>query len=473
MMTKLPEKLPAYYSPRISSELPDCSSPLTFDTYSRCSMRCQYCFSHSQKDINPGTKEAPLQGVDPKKLFAMMDGTATTKEAKKFYKYFFKDRFLFHWGGLADFGCHYERKYGTSFEILEGLVERDYPLMFSSKGPAISDQHYVDLFEKHAKKNSIAFQFSIVTADDDLARKVEPGVPSPTERFEYMKYLSDLGYWTILRLRPFIIGVSDDTLPEMMEQAYNAGAKAISTEFYALDQRCVGSMKKATIKMGQLMGINDIFSYFHKLSPKERGGYCRLNRLVKETFIKTMYLYCQTHDMVFTCSDPDFKELCGSQNCCGLPPKGYHPSRDMNNWSSNQLTSYVMEARIDYHKTGNRRYFSFDEIYGTPNWVFDDIELSHMDIGCTKFPYAMRKQLTLKHLLQEKWNNLRSYANPRNYLHGKLMPVGVDDADNYLYQYTPSAYEKVWVDEGIDLAWDWRDGKEKLHDINMWGEDKV
>ncbi|RLG72160.1 MAG: hypothetical protein DRO23_10890, partial [Thermoprotei archaeon] len=42
-MKKLPDTLPSYYSPRISSELPDCSSPLTFDTYSRCSMRCQYC----------------------------------------------------------------------------------------------------------------------------------------------------------------------------------------------------------------------------------------------------------------------------------------------------------------------------------------------------------------------------------------------------------------------------------------------
>ena len=101
-MTKLPDKLPPYYSPRISSELPDCSSPLTFDTYSRCSMRCQYCFSHSQKDVNPGTKNAPLQGVDVDKLFSMIDGTATTKEAQLFYKYFFKEKFLFHWGGLAD-----------------------------------------------------------------------------------------------------------------------------------------------------------------------------------------------------------------------------------------------------------------------------------------------------------------------------------------------------------------------------------
>ncbi len=450
-MTKLPDKLPSYYSPRISSELPDCSSPLTFDTYSRCSMRCQYCFSHSQKDVNPGTKDAPLQGVDVDKLFAMIDGKATNKEAQLFYKYFFSERFLFHWGGLADSFCHYERKYGTSYEILDGLLQREYPLMFSSKGPAITDDKYVQLFDKYKKQNTTAFQFSIVTADDALAKQVEPGVPSPTERFEYMRVLSDMGYWTVLRLRPFIIGVTDETLPELLEKAYNSGARAISTEFYAMDQRCVGSMRKATERMGRLMGVDNIFKYFNQLSPKERGGYNRLNRLVKEPFVKYMYKFCCDHNMVFACSDPDFKELCMTGNCCGMPEK--HVTPDLNNWSQFQMTAFVKEARRHFHKTGNLMKFNFNAVYGRNDWIFDDIALSHMDIGCTKYPYAIRKQLTLRHLLQEKWNNLKSYANPRNYFHGKVMPVGVsEDGDDLIYQYNPSDYEQRWVDEGIDLT---------------------
>ena len=456
-MTKLPDKLPPYYSPRISSELPDCSSPLTFDTYSRCSMRCQYCFSHAQKDVNPGTKDAPLQGVNVEKLFSMVDGTSNTKEGKLFHKYFFSEEFLFHWGGLADSFCHYERKYGTSYEILEGLLERKYPMMFSSKGPAITDDSYVQLFEKYKKQNTMAFQFSIVTADDELAKKVEPGVPSPTERFENMKVLSDMGYWTILRLRPFIIGVTDESLPELLQKAYESGAKAISTEFYAMDHRCVGSMRKATENMGRLMGVDNVFKYFHNLSPKERGGYCRLNRLVKEPFVKYMYKFCLEHDMVFACSDPDFKELCMTQNCCGLPPHGLHSTNSMNNWSTQQMTAAVMEARIAYHKTGKCNLINFNGVYKSTDWIFDDIALSHMDIGCTKYPYAIRKQLTLRHLLQDKWNNLKSYANARNYFHGKVMPCGVDETDNLVYQYNPSDYEARWVDEGINLAYDWRD----------------
>lgn len=444
-------KLPSYYSPRISSELPDCSSPLTFDTYSRCSMRCQYCFSHSQKDVNPGTKNAPLQAVDADGLFRMIDGLGKGKEEKLMYKHFFEQKFLFHWGGLADSFCHFEKKYGASYPILQGLLDRGYPTMFSSKGPTIMDNKFIYLFEEHARKNTMAFQFSIVTADDELAKKVEPGVPSPTERFRYMRTLSDMGYWTILRLRPFIIGVTDHTLPNLLESAYNSGARAISTEFYAMDHRCVGSMRKATENLGKLMGIRDIFTYFSRLSPKERGGYCRLNRLIKEQYVKYMYKFCCDHGMVFACSDPDFKELCMTGNCCGLPEQ--HPTPDMNNWSRFQLTAFLKEARREYHKTGERALLKFNEVYGRFDWILDDVELSHMDIGCTKFVYAIRKQLTLRYLLQDKWNNLNSYANPSNYFHGKIMPVGLDDSkENLVYQYQVHDYEKRWVDDGIDLT---------------------
>lgn len=420
-------------------------------------MSCRYCFSHSQKDVNPGTKNAPLQAVRPDTFFKQIDGTAKTIEAKLFYKYFYKDKFLLHWGGLADFGCHYERKYGVSYELLKGLLDRKYPLMFSSKGPAVTDDHYMKLFEEHAKYNNIAFQFSIVTSNDKLAKKVEPGVPSPTERFENMKILSDMGYHCILRLRPYIIGITDDTIEETMQKAYEAGAKAVSTEFYALDQRCMGKMKDATLKMGQMMGIDNVFKHFSALSPKGRGGYNRLNRLIKEPYIQYLYKFCVEHNMIFTCSDPDFKELSMSENCCGLPPHGLHPTDTMNNWSTHQMTAAIMKARIDYHKTGNCRLFKFDEVYGKKDWIFDDVALSHVDIGCTGYPYAQRKQLTLKHILQKKWNNLKSYANVSNYFDGKVLPVGLDESgDNLMYRYTPSDYETRWVDQGIQLDYEWK-----------------
>jgi sulfatase maturation enzyme AslB (radical SAM superfamily) len=40
----------SYISPRISSEFMDCSMPMTFDSYSHCSLGCTYCFAYAQED---------------------------------------------------------------------------------------------------------------------------------------------------------------------------------------------------------------------------------------------------------------------------------------------------------------------------------------------------------------------------------------------------------------------------------------
>ena len=55
-------------------------------------------------------------------------------------------------------------------------------------------------------------------------------------------------------------------------------------------------------------------------------------------------------------------------------------------------------------------------------------------------------------IARRTWNNLRSPSNPRNYFHGKLMPIRTDENDNLVFVYSPSEYEQRWLDEGIDLT---------------------
>lgn len=49
-------------------------------------------------------------------------------------------------------------------------------------------------------------------------------------------------------------------------------------------------------------------------------------------------------------------------------------------------------------------------------------------------------------------NNLRLPKNPRNYFHGKITPVRLDDEGNYVFRYVEHDYEKRWKKEGINLA---------------------
>ena len=450
----------SYGSPRFSAEFSDCSMPLTFDSLSRCSLSCLYCFAYFQKNWNPGVvhKAPPLNAVDTEKIKQMVLGTLpqhgpVDKNWMAFHKYFFKKRFLLHWGGLADPFCNFERENGISYNLLDFLGIEAYPTLMSFKGDTILDKKYEKLMDKYSKQRNFAFQCSIVTADDKLAKYVEMGVPSPSRRFEILRMLSDMGYWTILRLRPFIIGITDKSLDELLEKALAAGVRAISTEFFAIDCRCSEGMHTRYDWLAKLIGTKDLMAYYNALSPAERGSYMRLNRDVKEQHIRKIYEFCQKHGLVLGVSDPDFKELCTSGSCCAMPDS-FPENPEMCNWSTAQLTYHVKNARIAYHKTGEEQLIKFNEVYDNEKWEHLNIwRFANDYVGVIGLNGAERQLVTPKRILQYEWNNLRSPKCPRNYLHGKVMPAGLDEDGNYIFKYTPKPYEQRWKDKGIDLTY--------------------
>lgn len=448
-----------YSSPRISSEIGDCSMPLTFDHYNWCSLQCQYCFAYFFKSNNPAITKLTLKAVDEKALINTISGKAKSKREKEMYEVFYKKKFLLHWGGLADPFCNFEKANRVGYTLMSALGEMNYPTLFSFKGATIFEEDYLALFQKYSAQKNFAFQASIITADEKLAKKAEIGVPSPTRRLEALKTLSDMGYWTILRLRPFIIGVSDSHLDELLGRALEAGIKGVSMEFFAMDARVSEGMRLRYEWLAGIIGVqggaDGLMDYFKKLSPSERGGYRRLNRLVKEVYVRKVYEFCLKNDLVFGCSDPDFKELNMSGSCCAMPDN--HPgNRLLENWSRHQLTYALKEARLNYHRNGVKQKVTFAGVYGGPEVLaagyLDSKGLSQDHVAVVGQCNAVRQNLTHRIILQRQWNNLRSPANPRNYLHGKLMPTGIDSEGNLEYIYSPMEYERRWIKEGVDLS---------------------
>ncbi len=313
-----------YQSPRVSSEVMDCSLPMTFDHLSICGgHKCLYCFSFYSKSNNAmlaegSSRRVPinLRSADmPKMMLTMQGKEITDKRSQSLYDNFYKKKFILHWGGLADPFCHFESYNNVGLPFLQFLGETNYPTLFSFKGSAILKKEYIQLFEKYSSQKNFAFQISMVTFDNEKARNVEINVPSPTVRLKIMKMLSQMGYYCILRLRPFILGITDETLDELLDAALEAGMKGVSTEFFALDARANAGMMERYKWLAEQTGIDNLTKYFSKLSPLERGTYRRLNWKVKEYWVKKIFLFCQKHNLVFGCSDPDFKELNSSGSC--------------------------------------------------------------------------------------------------------------------------------------------------------------
>lgn len=410
------------------------------------------CFAYSFKTNNSnhaGKDVFQLRSVNQKHLLKVIRGEIPDNP---FWQHFFSKKFLFHWGGLADPFCNFESEHKVGMEIMEGLAEIAYPTLFSFKGAAINLPEYMKFFEKHAHKHSFAFQSSTITNSDKLSQAIEIGVPTTTQRLKTIKRLSDMGYYTILRLRPFVIGLSDEGLDELLQRAFDAGVRGVSVEFFAMDKRCNENMQERFQWIGKLMGTKDIFKYYNALSPSERGGYQRLNRLVKEPYIKTIYKFCAEHDLVCGISDPDYKELNTSGSCCGMPDS-YPENPDLCNWTRNQLTCRMADLRRRYAKDGTCGTLTFTDVYKpeVSTWL-EDPRFGNFNVGMVGTPGAERMMKDQRFMILDKWNNLRSPSNPANYLHGKVLPCGIDSEGNLVYKYQPHPYEQEWAAEGIDMT---------------------
>lgn len=308
-----------YQAPRWTGEILDCSLPVAMDTYNLCSYKCAYCFSQFQKSgVNKRASknfynEHIVRTVDVNRVKKLFAGDIEDKQ----FSAWIKDKRPIQYGALADQFDENERKMGCTLEILKTLCDNNYPVSFSTKAAWFTqDERYMELIKKQAENWN--FKISIITLDEKKARLIERGVPSPAERLKAMKVLAEAGASVTLRLRPFILGVSDKTYLDLIEAAKEAGAQALSTEFLCLDIRGKGFeyTAKCYDVLNSVCGF-DIIDFYKKNSTTQ--GYMRLNRSIKRPYVKRMKELCDRIGMRFYCSDAMFKELSHNCCCCGLP----------------------------------------------------------------------------------------------------------------------------------------------------------
>lgn len=411
-----------YPSPRWSGEILDCSMPLTFDTYNKCSFNCLYCFSYFQKSHSMQTKDyqiGNIEWVDPKsieRLFSLDKATQTP--LKQFFPYI-EDKKVMQWGGLADQFDMYEKKHGVTLQLLEILKKHNYPLCFSTKGTWwVYDERYRKLFKDQDNWNT---KFSIINLDEDLSKRVEIGVPSPMERLRAMKELSKLNKGGVtLRLRPFIIGLTDRNNEhlELLKLAKEYGATAVSTEFFCLEARADDRLLKRYEDLSKILGF-DIYDFYKKHS---RGsGYRRLNYGLKKKYFTEMEELCKKIGLRYYVSDAHHKEKCHGGSCCGLPKSW--------NYSRGQFTEALIMAR----ESGSVRFSDISqhlEMYKKFRWV-----MAHGYNTTSPIVRASRQNQTMYDYFREIWNTPNSDKSPYKYFGGVLKPVGTDEKNDVIYEY--------------------------------------
>lgn len=402
-----------YNSPRWTGEIADCTLPVTFDTYSNCSFGCVYCFSQYQRGVGGGKEDyynKNVKAVNPekiKRLFSLED------KDSQFYEYI-KTRRPIQWGGLSDQFDGFEKQYGVTYEILKYLKEIKYPICFSTKSAWVfKDPKYQELFKDADFWN---MKFSIITLDEDDARKIEQGVASPQERLEAMRIYNSLSKGgTTLRLRPFIVGVTDKTYLDLIRASHDAGATAVTTEFFCLEMRAINNAREHYNVISECAGF-DILEFYRKYSTG--SGYLRLNRKIKEKYIKKMKELCHELGMRFYVSDAHFKEACDNCCCCALPPEW--------DYSRGNFSAALQIAK----KTGEVRWTDIEK-----DMYFLEISLKKSALCQSSDQRAKYSGMTVKQYLRYLWNAPQMGQSPYHLFERVLVPNGIDENGDIIYKY--------------------------------------
>jgi len=108
--------------------------------------------------------------------------------------------------------------------ILEIIARHSFPIHVITKGALVTRD--LDLLTEIGRTYA-AVSFTITTVDDELARKIEPGAPLPSQRLEAMRLLADAGIYTGISLMPILPWITDspENLRAVLESVAGSGGK--------------------------------------------------------------------------------------------------------------------------------------------------------------------------------------------------------------------------------------------------------
>lgn len=191
---------------------PDVPFKWSCNPYRGCYHACAYCYArptHQYLDFGAGTDF-------DRKIIVKQNAPELLK--KKFESRSWSGEFL-AFSGVTD--CYQPLE--ASYEITRKCLEicRDYqnPTGIITKSALV--RRDAELISEIPAGRVI---LSIPFADDEMARAIEPGTSSPTQRFKTLEYLAERGVPVGVGVSPIIPGLNDDQIVDILERARNAGA---------------------------------------------------------------------------------------------------------------------------------------------------------------------------------------------------------------------------------------------------------
>jgi len=177
--------------------------------YRGCQHQCIYCDSRSEcyQIENFADIHVKINAID------LLKDTLPRKRV----------RGTIGFGSMNDPYMPIERKYQLCRRALEVIAEHRFPVHIITKSDLVLRD--LDLLTQ-INQVYAAISFTITTADDQLARQIEPGAPCSSSRFAAMRALAEAGIHTGITMMPILPYICDteENITQLVELAHQNGA---------------------------------------------------------------------------------------------------------------------------------------------------------------------------------------------------------------------------------------------------------
>ncbi len=133
-------------------------------------------------------------------------------------------------GAMTDPYTPAEKEYRLTRQALELIDRFGFGVHITTKSDLITRD--IDVLS-HISRIRASVSFTLTTTDDELARKVEPGAPSPSRRLEAMARLTEAGVHVGVDMMPILPFIEDteENILSIVRRASEVGAKYIFPAF--------------------------------------------------------------------------------------------------------------------------------------------------------------------------------------------------------------------------------------------------
>lgn len=253
--------------------------------------------------------------------------------------------------------CAMEAKKGIALEMLRYLADAKYDVMINTKSDLLREDRYL----KVLSSNRSAVHITMISNDETLLRKLEPGAPSFKDRLESAKALVKAGVRVVARIEPFMVFINDerDKVDEYIGQIKEAGIEHLTLDTYSYSAGAVGLRRNFSA-----IGI-DFERMYTLMSDCQWLGSLLLGKFMQ--YLRSYDLKCSTFDFGQVPENDDF-------NCC-----------QVGDWFKGlSFGNTTMAIRFIASKSGSPVTWEMYEQHVLANggWLSERLRLEVMEAWC-------------------------------------------------------------------------------------------